>query len=436
MCYFQFKALLFLNIFILSVYAAGPMSDYYVTPSGGVSASCQISQPCSFQTALDLADGDGISNTIHVGAGTYTLSGTSLAFSIQENKSLTIEGANSATTIIDGNLSTRLFKIYSSVADSDVHITIRNLTFKEGSTSSHGNGLYVSHINDGTITLEDNRFLTNGNNDGFGGGVYIDNYYGNTMIKRNIFRDNHGDAGGGVYVTTDTGRIDVIDNEFTNNSVSSAIEHNGGGLYTYTMSGIVVAANNIFSKNSAINNGAGYYSRIGSSGTAHIINNTLIDNSADLYGGGIYVHMAVNDASHTNIYNNIVWNNHSLTGDDVYINNNGNISTPAGATCNFSKNLYGEEAIDYYVYKAGSVVNTANIRKNPLFSGAISLPDGRYSIRLFTASPAVDAGFYCVTGVQSTDYEGEARIQGTAINLGAVESVVPIMAPMYYLLLN
>ncbi len=419
---------------ILSLHAAGSMTDYYVTPSGAVGVSCQASEPCSFQTALDYADNDGLNNTIHVAAGTYTLSGTSLAFSIMENKSLTIEGANAATTIIDGVLSTRLFKIYRTADDTGVQITIRNLTFKRGSIAEGGNGVYINNLQKSNVTLEDNRFLQNDNASGNGGGIYINNYSGTTIIRRNIFRDNTADAGGGVFAYTFDGRIEVIDNEFSNNAVTSEIEHNGGGLYTSTLQGTVVVANNIFSKNSALNNGGGYFCQITSIGIAHIVNNTFVENNADMYGGGIYLLMSSNDASHANIYNNIIWSNTSLTGDDLYINNNG--SSVTGATCNISHNLYGPDDIDYYVYKAGSIVNTYNIHKNPLLTGSSPLSDGRRSLRLFTASPAINAGNSCATGVQATDYEGAPRVQDNYINLGAVEAIVPIMAPVYYLLMQ
>jgi hypothetical protein len=427
------KAFVPLQLIMLSLHAAGPMTDYYVTPGGAAGVSCQSSEPCSFQTALDYADNDTLDNTIHVAAGTYSLSGTSLAFSIMEDKSLTIEGANAATTIIDGAHSTRLMKITRSVTDPNVHITIKNLTFTRGGTFVDGKGLWVSNLDQGSITLEGNRFILNAHNDGDGGGLYIENLNGTTILKRNIFRDNHGDAGGGAYIDSDYGTIQVIDNEFTNNSVSSMIEHNGGGLYTDTYTGIVVVANNIFTKNSAINNGGGYYCRIQSSGVAYIVNNTITDNSADAYGGGIYVKMFV-DASQANIYNNIIWGNSAIYhGEDIYINNDG-IST--GATCNFSYNVYGADPIDYTAHITGKVNASYNIQKNPLLTGFSTLSDGRRSLRLFTGSPAINKGNSCVTGIQSTDYEGAPRVQDTYVNLGAVEAIVPIMAPVYYLLMQ
>ncbi len=427
---FLFKTLIFFHIFLLSLYAWNGADSYYVTPTGTSSTCENFINSCSFQKALDNADGDGRSNTLYIGAGTYNIS-TPLTFGIQENKSLTIEGDSSATTILDAGFSSRLFVISGGAGFTDVHVTLKNLTFRKGSDNAqNGNGLYV-YLKDSNITLEHNRFLQNGSNDGLGGGAYIQNEFGNIVVRRNIFRGNGADAGGGIYLKTSSGNIDIIDNEFTNNSVSSALEHHGGGgLYVDAKNGHAVVTNNIFTDNSTLNYGGGLYTLTQSYGITHVVNNTFLDNSAMSFGGDIFNKMT-SDSTFTTVINNIFWDNNADLMNDIYMDNQGDSS---GATCYFHNNILG--IIGYYASVPAEVNYSSNIYENPRFSGTITLPDGRQSLRLLAGSSAIDAGNECASGSQPTDYEGGSRVVGSNVNLGAVETVVPNMSPIYYLLLH
>jgi hypothetical protein len=84
-------------------------------------------------------DGD----TLAIAAGTYTEAG------ITVNKSLTLQGEDAATTIVQGaatqgTATDRVFTIASGVT-----VTLQALTIRYGHAANHGGGIG----NDGTLTL-------------------------------------------------------------------------------------------------------------------------------------------------------------------------------------------------------------------------------------------------------------------------------------------
>jgi hypothetical protein len=191
---------------------------------------------------------------------------------------------------------------------------------------------------------------------------------------------------------------------------------------------------NIIAYNTTQNSGGGVLGELISPNSKMIItNNTIMFNSA-YRGGGIYAHNGT-DTSHTNFYNNIIWNNHANTqtnnGDAIYLNAN-------DADCNITRNAWGDDTNSLYLINASNVTQSLNMRQHVKISNLFLLPDGRKSARLFPNSPGVGSGWRCLDGVGFADYEGVVTpLQCTSINLGAVQTLyTPPMSPIYYLLLN
>ena len=435
------QTLLILISFTLSLFAGGPPFLYYVSPTGAVKSSCSecktIGDPCQFQYALSCAQTTGydIDSTIYVMSGTYHLSGTSLEYNITKDYALTIMGDNAATTVIEGDYTGTLMRISKTGSGnySNATVSIGNLTFLKGGGDYAGNGLFV-YTYDSNISIERCRFIDNSSSDGYGGGAYLNSYYGSINVLNSMFRDNQADAGGALFISSYHGTIAIKKNEFSGNSVCSVTEHNGGGVYSSTGDGTVTIMHNIFEANTALENGGGLYSKVQYAGTAYITSNTFVKNSAELNGGGVYACMSTDDTATTHIYNNIIWSNHSATatGNDVYINNSGDT---LGAKAYYKYNLFGSTAADF------SAAVPAEVESDYLYSGNPmllhdTLSDGRRSLLPMKGSPAIGLGYkYVPGGVDSTDFEG--RYRGTPFNLGAVERLADIpLAPVYYLLMN
>ncbi len=171
----------------------------------------------------------------------------------------------------------------------------------------------------------------------------------------------------------------------------------GGGLYNE--GGDFLLTNVVFNRNEA-SGGGGIYNE---GGNIALTNVTLSYNEADS-GGGLY-----------NIYtstftmtNTIVWGNLALTDPQIY----NHPSTTAIVA-------YSDVELPNGVYPG-----TGNINNDPLFVDAIN-----GDLHLQAGSPAIDAGDNGAVAVP-TDLDGNSRIIGNAVDMGAYEwsAAVHLMA--------
>lgn len=203
----------------------GPLND----------GMCDGSGTCTLRAAIQAANATpNIADTINLPAGTYflTLSGTdedaAATGDLDITDELTITGAGSDSTIIDGKSNDRVFHVMSGVK-----VTISGVTIQHGVVHGGiGGGIYNQG---GTLTV-DNSILTLNEVDnsgvnltgGNGGGVYnsgtmtitasdINSNVANTTIA--------GGGGGGLY---NTGKI-TIDNCTLNANQATGNDAAGGG---------------------------------------------------------------------------------------------------------------------------------------------------------------------------------------------------------------
>ncbi len=195
----------------------------------------------------------------------------------------------------------------------------------------------------------------------------------------------------------------------------------GGGVSCLASSPIV--ANNLITGNAASINGigGGIGCEFGASPT--IINNTITGNTAPL-GGGI----GCDDSSVSwpIITNNSVFGNTAVGGGGIYsgaaspsISNNivasnsgGGIYSTGGTPTLRNNCVYGNSGYEYSGLSAG----TGDISLDPLLFDPTS-----GDAHLTTPSPCIDAGWGGAPGLPLTDMDGQDRIVGGVVDVGADE---------------
>jgi len=121
---------------------------------------------------------------------------------IEFNKVIILIGQNRNGTIIDGGGADRGMLIDTSkiVLDTNAHVTIKNIVFQNGSPPSDGGGALLIVTNYSNITIENCQFIGSFAA-GSGGGLYASSETGRIKITENLFSQNTSDyQAGGAYV--------------------------------------------------------------------------------------------------------------------------------------------------------------------------------------------------------------------------------------------
>ncbi|MCA9875207.1 MAG: hypothetical protein KC441_16165, partial [Anaerolineales bacterium] len=284
---------------------------------------------------------------------------------------------------------------------------LTHVTFDGNSAVFEGGGLYST----GPTNLPLTDVTFSGNSATYGGGMYSDHSDLTTTLTNVIFSGNSATNGGGLMMISNTNVLltNVI---FSGNSATY-----GGGMFTFTDNNATLT-NVIFSGNSATD-GGGLLTT--GSNNLTLTNATISGNSALRYGGG----MLSQNGSNPQIRNSILWNNGS---SGVYIGND--LGQPASVPV-FSSSIVqgagGSTAWNPTFGDAGYYYNTSyaidgggNLDVDPLFVGSGDL-------HLGSGSPAINAGnnSFLPAGL-TTDLDGNARIVGGTVDMGAYEAVVNV----------
>ncbi|VAX15795.1 hypothetical protein MNBD_NITROSPINAE03-534 [hydrothermal vent metagenome] len=341
--------------------------------------------------STDCTAGNG-ADTITVPAGTYTLdigaTNEHLALNgdLDITAALTITGAGSGSTIIDGNNTERIFHLIGSGS-----INISGLTVQNGNAvpnTSHGGGLY---INGGGLVLSD--IVVTGNNAEDGGGIY--NLGGTVTISDSTISNNTAqgtNGGGGIY--NSSGLI-IERSTISGNSTTKY----GGGIWSD--GGVLTITNSTVSNNTGSLRGGGVYQCAGGGATTTITYSTISNNSSP-GGGGIGPCAA--DSGVITVSNTIVANQKS--GDDC-----------AGLTITSTGYNLASDA------KCGFAATGDMNSTNPLLSALANNGGSTLTHALNYGSPAIDAGnnATCASApIDGVDQRGVNRSDG-ACDIGAYE---------------
>ncbi|HET7375302.1 MAG TPA: hypothetical protein VFK30_01265, partial [Anaerolineae bacterium] len=261
--------------------------------------------------------------------GTVVLPASTFIESVTVNKTLTLTGVSSSTTIIQAVTSLRAITV---ITGNDLRL--ENLTVTGGQTNDVGGGIYLVN---GSLALINCRIISNSaaygggifqsgpaervdvidsrielnTSTNHGGGLYVDGSaaFTNALVLSNTASFH----GGGAHVQS--GRVDVIGGAFRNNravngnggalnlnsflSVSGTLiisntAINGGGVQQWNTAPTVVIINSRFERNAARSIGGG----AAISGTFSISGSTFATNTVDsgsgssTFGGGLYAGIA------------------------------------------------------------------------------------------------------------------------------------------------
>ncbi len=417
-------------------------AQLYVSPDGSGSA-CTQGNPCGLETALDMARANGEEDTIYLKGGTYELIGP-INVVIVDNKPLTIRAEDfSDPPVLDGDIDNddatndrfRILKISTTSPDAGVTINIEGIRFRKGyDNHTGGGGALRIFTTSGSVNIRGCEFINN-ETTGEGGGVHIMTNYGNVVLYKNTFKENYagGGRGGSVAIYTTGGKVKVYRNVFVENESSAE-----GGAISFVMNNSSSAQliNNIISNNtSSSSSGGGVYVELFTGSTLFVTNNTIWGNSANgtsATGGGFNIRI-MDNSSAVYLYNNIVRNNSStLDGNDIYIESDGDGDT-IGAMVFLKNNMLGNNAkfdpandddtddnrlasqdivitrTDYYYFNA-------NLTDDPQLQNP---SDGNFHLK--PSSPAIDRGDDLAPHLPPEDMDGDKRILGSAVDIGADE---------------
>ncbi len=409
-----------LSLISLAVFTVSYAQTFYVSPNG--TGDCSVNNPCSLEVAINQAAANTDNDTIYLKSGIYHVNNIVYRPADKEGN-LTIEGQNNV--ILDAGLSGRVLEIdTTSVNDDGTEIIIKNLTVQNGliednndkgagikidvkyadvfiekvtfknntvTLDADGAGLYVNSST-GNITVKNSTFENN-NADNYSGGFDLTTAEGKITVEHSVIKGNSGGYGGGGSLETDVGRIDIVNNIIVNNRSTSTGDGRGGGIL--------------------INLKAG---------ETYIINNTISDNYSSAYGGGVHIKAFDNNGKML-IYNNIIYfNTADKNGDDFYIETEESQESKYTPFIKIGNNDYHYSFIENLdaIISTGEFKEEENINNPPEF---VNREQGDYHIK--NTSPCIDKGDPSpILPVPETDIDGEPRLMGNSVDIGADE--VPV----------
>lgn len=333
--------------------------------------------------------------------------GLNIGWSGYSDKDLILEN-----TVFNGNEASNGGGLYVETWASG-NIQLSNVIFSGNYASSRGGGLYNGRRTDPAI-LSNVTFENNEADEGGG----MANYSGSAELTGVIFTGNKatsGNYGGGGLSHEQEGYLVIENTVFAGNEAK-----NGGGLLILFVSDDpFILTNVLFSGNWASQNGGGIQS---DAANLSLINTTLSGNRAD-WGGGIY-----NSNQSPVLTNCILWGNDASYGPQMYSWTIDNAHLPV-----ISHSLIqgsggsGDDWDESFGTDSGS-----NLDDDPLFIEpvtAVQAPTLSGNYRLQAGSPSVDTGTNIpfadggdAYGVD-TDLDGNQRIIGDAVDMGAYEFV-------------
>jgi hypothetical protein len=214
-----------------------------------------------------------------------------------------------------------------------------------------------------------------------------------SQIVGNVFEGNsNGLSGIGAAIHGNTASPTIEGNMFRNNTCDSQFP---SGVVAFINSSSPLIVNNIFANNPC----RGVNLSLPEGNAPRVLNNSFVGNSV-----GIRVSRQVPQG--TQIYrNNILVQN----GVGLQLESGSDAGNPV-----WTNNLVFGNTTDYAGTTSLAGAN-GNLSADPLFVDAAT---GNY--RLQPGSPAINAG--SPTGAPTTDFDGTARPQGPAVDIGAFEA--------------
>jgi hypothetical protein len=309
---------------------------------------------------------------------------------------------------------------------SNIHIV------GNGHTVSGDNSVRIFDISGSGVITITNLIVADGNpNNGFGGGIRVNNG-GQLWLIDSVVRDSQAPAGGGLRSVGSNSRVTIDNSTFTNNSTpnegggginndngsvmtitNSLISNNeglyAGGIANYNGATLTIINSTISGNHCTDPGSGGGVENFGGGSTLIIRHSTITDNSCggSNSGGGIFNNTTPPILSHTIVAGNSA-DRPDLSGN---FNSEGHnlIGNSTGGT-GFSDGVNGDQVGD----------STSPI--DPLLGPLANNGGDTQTHALLPASPAIDAGDN--DNAPATDQRGPGfpRILNGTIDIGAYEA--------------
>jgi hypothetical protein len=353
-------------------------------------------------------------------------------------------------------------------------IALTDCRFVGNSASSNGGAAYFTNV---TVQVIDCTFADNIAS--AGGAIYA--YFGSVDIDGSVFDTNQGSLYGGAAYFQKVTKVILTNTSFNGNTTSSYdagavygdtcdildFQHNtfsgntagrdGGGLYIRSCPQVTIGAQNIVTGNTASRNGGGLWI----AGSVSVLRNTIVGNRAGGNGGGIYV-----SGTGPILANNFVAANKAAKGGGLYLSSGfsglptgntivANVATSAGggmylqsASVSISNSiLWQNSAINgaqiasvgattsmlSYCDIEGGWNGTTNLDTDPAFmrnpndggdGWGVGGNDDYGDLHLKVTSPCINVGDPSGDYTGQLDIDGQPRIFGGRIDIGADEFIV------------
>ncbi|MEI7743417.1 MAG: choice-of-anchor Q domain-containing protein, partial [Chloroflexota bacterium] len=457
----------------------GTTTLYVATPVTAIGGNTGCADP-GYNTIADAVAEANAGGTVHICPGTYNLAET-VVITVDN---LTLEGADAATTIIDGANDGSPVQLFDAIGES---ITVTGLTLQNGLASNGGGAVRA-----GSITVADSSFVDNRNTSASAGGGAI---FANTTatVTNSTFDGNLSQSfpGGAVGANatlraTDStflgnlaamggGALASFSAIFVHGSTFTANESTGDGSLGGAIAGadMVDISDSTFTTNSSVSGGGA----VAAAGPMVVTGSTFSGNQSDDQAGAIYGEATIEVIGSTFSANHALagggaiaaWNDAITIANSTFSANtasdNGGAIIAGANTVTLTNSTFLANTADGQgdtiraadVAMANTIIaNDAEVPDDCVVNNVITDGGGNFStdaicashvtladldlgpladnggstwtIALGADSVAIDAGVDAVCNVapvDGVDQRGTTRPQGTHCDSGAFEVVGP-----------